>query len=140
MKVVKTDGPRGIFWTAAQRRVLLVLLTALLGYLAGRYLLNPKYISRPQPRIPPRFFDLADKIDPNDADWQTLAALPNIGERRAKDIVAYREKLLAADPTRRAFARAEDLFNIKGLGPSIVLQLRPYLIFPPAPATTSSPS
>jgi hypothetical protein len=127
-------------WTSPQRRVLIVLLLALLGYLAGRFALNPVYVSRPQPRVPPRYFDLADRIDPNEADWQTLAALPNIGEKRAKDVVAYREKFLAADPARQAFSRAEDLFNIKGFGPAIVLQLRPYLIFPKSPSTTSAAS
>lgn len=138
MKCATPRDPAG--WTAPQRRVLLVLLMALLAYLTFRYILNPMYVSRPPPRLPARFFDLADRIDPNEADWQTLAALPNIGERRAKDIVAHREKVTAADPTRRAFTRAEDLFNIKGLGPAIVLQLRPYLIFPERTGSATSSS
>ena len=79
-------------WTYSQRRVLLVLLSVLCVALIVRYALHPVYVSDPQPPVPARFSELADRIDPNTADWQTLAALPGIGERRAKDIVAYRER------------------------------------------------
>ena len=89
-------------WTAPQRRVLLVLLTIMLVFLAGRYACNSRYVSDPQPDLPPRYDELADRIDPNTADWQTLAALPGIGERRARDIVGYRER-------KRDQARQPDL-------------------------------
>lgn len=135
-----TLNRQSFYWSAGDRRILLVLLFGLLGYLVFRYVLNPVHVSDPQPRQPARFFDLADRIDPNTAQWQELAALPNIGEKRAKEIIAYREKFTVSNPGRRAFDRAEDLLNIKGFGFAIVTQLRPYLIFPgtEGPATISS--
>ena len=74
-------------WNESQRRVLLVLLAILLAFLLTRYACNRMYVSDPQPEVTPRFDELADRIDPNTADWQTLAALPGIGERRARDVV-----------------------------------------------------
>jgi hypothetical protein len=126
-------------WTPPQRRVLIVLLLVLLISLAVRYWFNPSFVSDPQPRFPARYFDLADRIDPNVADWQTLAALPNIGEKRAQEIVAYRQRVMQQRPQAPAFARADDLLRVRGIGPSIVSQLQPYLIFPRVdPAATTS--
>ena len=48
-------------------------------------------ISDPQPSEGPRAAELQSRIDPNAADWKTLAAIPNLGEKRAKAIVAYRD-------------------------------------------------
>jgi hypothetical protein len=129
-------------WTAKQRRVLIVLLSVLLVYLTIRLIRNPMDVSDPQPRHPPRATELADRIDPNTADWQTLAALPMIGEKRAREIIAYRERYVAQNPGEIAFTRLEDLMRIKGFGHSMIAHMEPYLTFP-APATTapaSSPS
>ena len=119
-------------WTDSQRVVLLVLLTVFLAFLTARYACNSMYVSDPQPEIPPRFDELADKIDPNTADWQTLAALPGIGERRARDIVEYRERkrAQAKDPALVVFDAPGDLLYIRGVGVAIVEGLRPYLMFP----------
>ena len=117
-------------WTYSQRRVLLVLLSALCVVLIVRYALNPVYVSDPQPPVPPRFNELADKIDPNTAGWQTLAALPGIGERRAKDIIAYRERVRGSDPSRVVFDAPGDLLYIKGIGPAMVSGIQDYLVFP----------
>jgi DNA uptake protein ComE-like DNA-binding protein len=98
---------------------------------------NRTYISDPQPARPARELDLADRIDPNTADVATLAALPGLGMKRAEDIVRYREQFQRENPGRRAFARAQDLLKIKGIGYSMMVQLAPYLLFPDtAPATT----
>jgi hypothetical protein len=128
----------GLFvtWTAPQRGVIIGLLVAILIYLAVRWWLNPLYVSDPQPRDPPRAVELADRIDPNTADWQTLAALPIIGQKRAREIVAYREKFVANNPGKLAFARIDDLYRMKGFGTAIVAQIEPYLIFPRQPPTT----
>ena len=125
-------------WSYSQRRVLLVLLSILCVALIVRYALNPVYVSDPQPAVPARYGELADKIDPNTADWQTLAALPGIGERRAKDIVDYRERqrARAGDPGRIVFDAPGDLLYIKGIGPAMISGIQDYLIFPrTAPAT-----
>jgi len=78
MRVPGALDPSRFTWTDAQRRVLLVLLTILLISLAAKYAFNSMYVSDPQPETGPHYNDLADKIDPNKADWQTLAALPGI--------------------------------------------------------------
>jgi hypothetical protein len=124
--------PSRFTWTDPQRRVLLVLLTILLLSLVARYAFNSLYVSDPQPETGPHYNDLADKIDPNTADWQTLAALPGIGERRARDIVDYRERkrTQAHDPTLVVFRARGDLLYVKGVGVGIVQALEPYLLFP----------
>jgi competence protein ComEA len=133
-------------WTPAQRGVLIALVLGLALYAGVRYALNPMHVSNPQPLVPPRASELADRIDPNTADLDSLAALPLIGERRARDIVAYRERFVADHPSEAAFKKPDDLLRIRGIGASMVDQLKPYLLFPPAtqPATsnraTSEPS
>ncbi|MGB7156802.1 MAG: helix-hairpin-helix domain-containing protein [Tepidisphaeraceae bacterium] len=125
-------------WTASQRGVLIALLGCLLIYLVIRYLLNPLYVSDPQPPRSPRYSELADKIDPNTADWQSLAALPGLGEKRAKTIIEYREAFTAKNPGNLAFSEPEDLLLVRGIGPSMLATLRPYLLFPPPPTTQST--
>ena len=124
-------------WTLPQRRVLLVLLSALLVFLVIRYAFNPIYVSDPQPEQPARFDELADRIDPNTADWTALAALPGVGEKKAKDIVAFREESKRYAPNGVAFAGPEDLLKVKGIGLAMLEGISPHLMFP-APATTSS--
>ena len=129
--------PARLTWTLPQRRALLLLLVVLLVFLAVRYAFNPVYVSDPQPERPARFDELADRIDPNTADWTMLAALPGIGEKRARDIVAYREEARRESPDRVVFARPEDLLRIKGIGLAMMEGIRPHLTFPP-PTTTRS--
>lgn len=117
-------------WTASQRRVLLGILVCLFVYLSVRYACNPVYVSDPQPEVPARFDDLADRIDPNTADWETLAALPGIGEKRAKDIVAYRERAAAEKPGKPVFEKPVDLLRIRGVGRAMMEGMEPYLTFP----------
>lgn len=129
-----SDTPR-YGWTESQRRVLLVLLTVFLVFLTARYACNRMYVSDPQPETGPRYNDLADRIDPNTSDWQTLAALPGIGEAKARDIVAYRERKRAEarDPNLVVFDAPGDLLYIRGIGPALVEAMKPHLLFPPAP-------
>ena len=125
-------------WTPRQRRAIVILLAGVLIYLTIRLIRNPVYVSDPQPRDPPRALELADRIDPNTADVATLAALPMIGQRRAQDIVDYRERFAAQNPGRPAFTRVEDLVRIRGFGGAMIEHVRPYLTFPkpqPPPAT-----
>ena len=124
--------PSRFTWTDSQRRVLLVLLTILLISLVARYALNSMYVSDPQPETGPRYGELADRIDPNTVDWQTLAALPGIGERRARDIVEYRERkrTQAHAPNLVVFRVPGDLLYVKGVGLGILQALQPFLLFP----------
>jgi DNA uptake protein ComE-like DNA-binding protein len=124
-------------WTASQRRALLLVLSAFAVVLAARLAFNPTYVSNPQPERPPRYHDLADRIDPNTADWQTLAALPALGEKRAKAITEYRDERLRARPGETVFNAPRDLMAVHGIGVGMVVTLRPYLVFPTdRPATT----
>ena len=117
-------------WTPTQRRALWILSAALLLFLSIQYVLRPQYVADPQPREGGRFADLADKIDPNEADWPTLAALPTVGESRAKTIVEYREAAKRRDPAAVVFRYPSDLTRVRGVGLTTVQNLRPYLAFP----------
>lgn len=125
-------------WTAPQRGVLIGFILILAAYVAIRYSLNPMYISDPQPLEPARARELADRLDPNLATADELAALPMIGEKRARDIVAHRERYVSEHSGSVAFEKPEDLMSIRGIGTSILMQIRPYLIFPVDRATTRS--
>lgn len=73
---------------------------------------------------------MADRLDPNVAGREDLAALPVLGLNRAGKIVAYREAYLRGHAGKPAFERAEDLLKVEGIGVATVEQLRPYLEFP----------
>jgi hypothetical protein len=123
-------------WSLRHRKLLIGLLCVMLVYLVARLIINPVYVSNPQPRVPSRASEVEDRIDPNMADVPTLATLPLIGEKRAKDIVTYREQYIVDHPGKLAFEKPTDLLRIRGIGPSMLEQIRPYLIFPTPPATT----
>jgi DNA uptake protein ComE-like DNA-binding protein len=123
-------------WTKSQRRVILALLIAVLIYLGIRLLLNPIYVSNPQPATPPRASELEDRIDPNTADAQALSTLPQMGEKRAKALIDYREQFLAMHPGQPAFSQPQDLLRVKGIGVSMLEELQPFLIFPANGPTT----
>lgn len=122
--------PRQWGWTLSQRRGLLVLLNVLLVFLTIQVIRNRMYISDPQSREGPRAAELQSRIDPNSADWQTLAAIPNLGEKRAKAIVAYRDGVHVTNRRRIVFHSPADLLLVRGIGAATVDNLRPYLMFP----------
>jgi predicted flap endonuclease-1-like 5' DNA nuclease len=111
-------------------RGLLFLLTLLTIYLGIRLALNRTFIDDPQPDIPARMNDLADRMDPNTATWQELAAIPGLGEKKAHSIVEFRDNWNQKHPNVPAFAKPEDLHAIKGIGPAMISNMKPYLIFP----------
>jgi DNA uptake protein ComE-like DNA-binding protein len=123
-------------WTPPQRRVVIGIVAALVVYGSIRLFLNRAYISDPQPATPARANDLADKIDPNSADAATLSVLPLIGDKRAADIVAFRERYVRDHPDEVAFKSLQDLLKIRGIGASTIEQIRPYLMFPSDRPTT----
>jgi competence protein ComEA len=123
-------------WTASQRGVLLVFVFILCAALSIRLYFNRAYISDPQPVRPARFDELADRLDPNTADWQSLAVLPQLGEKRAREIVDYRERFTHQHPGHVAFTRPQDLLYVRGIGLAMLETLRPYLMF----QTTTRPA
>jgi len=135
-----TDDPRRpheFGWSLSQRRALLALLALLLIYLTVRFAMNRENISDPQPPLGARAAELASRIDPNEADWQTLSTIPTLGEKRAMEIVAYRERVRSATPAATAFQRATDLLHIRGVGAATLENIKPYLVFPGEPTTSS---
>lgn len=62
----------------------------------------------------------SDVVDVNDADLDTLEALPGVGYTRAQAIIDYR---LAHGP----FTRLDDLDNVPGFGSATVAELEPLL-------------
>jgi len=66
-----------------------------------------------------------ERINPNEAPAASLMRLPQVGAARARAIVAHRDR---AD-RRPAFKTADDLQQIKGIGPAIVEDVRPWLQF-----------
>lgn len=123
-------------WSPSQRRGLLVLLTLLLAFLIFQAVRDRTFISDPQPAQGPRAAELQSRIDPNSADWQTLSAIPNLGPKRAHAIVAYRDSARGPDTRQVVFQRPADLLHVRGIGPAMVENLRPYLLFPPDAAQT----
>jgi competence ComEA-like helix-hairpin-helix protein len=121
-------------FTDRQRNVLLVLLVIGLAYAGIRWAMHRSTISDPQPEAGARAVELADRIDPDTADWQTLAILPGIAEKKAKGIVEWRERNRAAEGGR-VFRRVEDLVRVPGIGAATVDKLRPYLFIPDPPST-----
>jgi hypothetical protein len=126
-------------WTPSQRSVLVGLILILATYISIRWFFNRQYVSDPQPTVPARFSELADRIDPNTADVATLAALPTIGEKRAKDIVAYRDKWQRDGRRGQPFERLDDLLKIQGIGAATIAQLKPYLLFPESDRPATKP-
>lgn len=120
-------------WTQAQRSAIAGIVLIIVVALLCRRMLNPITIPDPLPDEPIRA-DLADHLDPNTATWQELAVIPYLGEKRAKAIVDWRDKWIAAHPGKRAFVSPTDLQHVKGIGPATASNMAPYLYFP-APAT-----
>lgn len=125
-------------WTARQRVAVVLLCVAVVSISLGRYAWNRAFVSDPQPLHPLREDELADRIDPNTADAATLSALPLIGDKKAQDIVKFRERYLATHPGKKAFEKPADLLLIRGIGQSTISQLSPYLIFSDQPTTKQS--
>ena len=60
----------------------------------------------------PSFAANAGKVNINTASVEELATLNKVGEKYAQRIVEYRE-------TNGLFEKAEDIVNVKGIGPKI---------------------
>lgn len=118
-----------MIWTARQRGALGVVVGVLVLGLAGWYGGNRVRVSDPQDEIGGRAGEVVDRIDPNTADWETLAALPVIGKAMAQRIVEEREAYRTAHPGQRAYTKVEDLLRVKGIGEATIRTIEPYLAF-----------
>jgi hypothetical protein len=122
--------PGAWLWTRRQRAVLAGALLIVAGWLFVRAMREPARVADPAPVTGELAHTLASRIDPNSAEWPAWAALPLIGEKRAKEIVAFRETWLVEHPGEVPFEKLEDLMRIKGIGKATIATLEPYLVFP----------
>jgi competence protein ComEA len=67
------------------------------------------------------------KVDLNAATMAELMTLPNIGQKRAEEIVRYR--------LTHGFKRPADLLRIKGIGRRTYFKLKPLVRVGPLPAS-----
>jgi DNA uptake protein ComE-like DNA-binding protein len=82
---------------------------------------------------------LGERINPNEAPVASLMRLPQIGTARARAIVAHRDRAGAEKGRVPVFKRADDLRQIKGIGPAIVEGARPWLRFGDLPQDGNEP-
>jgi DNA uptake protein ComE-like DNA-binding protein len=76
---------------------------------------------------------LGGRINPNEAPAASLVRLPQIGAARARAIVAHRDRAGMQERRMPVFTKADDLQQIKGIGPAIAEGLRPWLTFDDPP-------
>jgi competence protein ComEA len=117
--VDRSSPPRWLLRRADQAAVAALVVAALAamivwwiaqGGLSGRLI----EVDRSPPRTA-RF-----EVDINAADWPELMQLPGVGEALAHRIVDSRK-------ARGPFADHDDLRRVRGIGPKILEQIRPYL-------------
>jgi competence protein ComEA len=128
-----------MFWTSRQRGALCWAMAAILAAMFVRMRLNPAHINDPQTEAGERAQEVLSQIDPNIADWPTLAALPSIGPSLAKRIVEEREAFVAEHPGEIPYRQLDDLLRVKGIGPAILDAIAPYLTFSQIRPTTTHP-
>jgi competence ComEA-like helix-hairpin-helix protein len=83
--------------------------------------------------------DLGERINPNEAPAASLMRLPQIGAARARAIVAHRDRAGTERGRTLVFKKADDLRQIKGIGPAIVEGVRPWLRFDDLPQDGNEP-
>lgn len=83
---------------------------------------------------------LQERVNPNEAPVASLMRLPQVGAARARAIVTHRERAGSQAGRPPAFRTADDLQQIKGIGPAIVEDLRPWLQFDDLAGDANGPS
>ena len=110
--------------------MMLVIAAILLALMGGYYLgstrvqelpADPVYTESAESDPPEELSGPTDPVDINTAGVEELTTLPGIGEKRALDIIAYREE-------HGDFDYVEDLILVPGIGESIVEELLEYAV------------
>ena len=73
--------------------------------------------------------ELDEKINPNVASLGSMVRLSGVGIGKAAAIVAYREEFSERNGNKPAFQNADDLQNVKGIGPKTVINISKWLKF-----------
>ena len=96
-----------------------IFLTALFFLTAAPYV-SGKTKSLMEKKVEEQAQTPVEKIDINTADVKTLILVKGIGEKKAKQIVDYRQK-------HGPFKSVDDLLKIKGIGEKSLKKLKNYL-------------
>jgi competence protein ComEA len=108
---------------------LFVLALAALAFCGYRWLIWPVLLDKPLTAVPP-VEPLPDRLDPNTAELAELACLKGIGRSRAQAIIEFRKQYRQLHGRKsRAFKKAEDLLQIKGIGPATLAGICDLLYF-----------
>ena len=120
------EPPRWPGW--ATQVACYVVLAVVMGW--GLYLGHRRAVPLDEPIVVDRakVAQVEQRLDPNVAAWYDLARLPEMGEKTARAIVAFRQQQQARG-VPRPFARPEDLANVPGIGPKTVEIMWRYLKF-----------
>jgi len=127
--------PFDVSWSRRNIAAGLVACVAFAAALLAGWQARPLAVGRHIPLWGQRISAGTERINPNTASAGSLQRLPGIGKVRAESIIAYRR---THGPV--AFRCAEDLAEIRGIGPAIVRNVAPDLAFdrPAAPAATAA--
>ena len=75
-------------------------------------------------------YNLAGKINPNEASWASMARLPGIGIGKAKAIVRYRQQWRERNKNgENPFKEDKDLCKINGIGEKTVEKIKEYIYY-----------
>src|SRR5947209_7413695 len=124
-------------WTTSQRAVILALAIGSFAFLTFRRIAHTHFVPDPQPAEGLRAAELADRLDPNTATVAEIAAIPNVGEKLAESVVAYRDGRVKDYPGRPAFREPTDLLRVRGIGVARMEAMQAYLVFPPTTRPTA---
>jgi len=131
IELTESAGTYGLkSMTLRQTRGLAMLILVGVGVVLLKAVDGFSYWPDPPPISGSRWTELADRIDPNTADLRLMSALPGLGDRKARELVAFRERMQLIDPTKPVFANIDDLMKVKGVGFAITRKIEPYLEFP----------
>lgn len=103
------------------RAVVLIVIVWAIAFIPILSVLTPPPNASPQ--------RAATTINPNDAPWWELTALPRIGETTARKVTALRKQTKRQDGPQTAFNSPSDLQRVRGIGPKTVRRIAPFLHF-----------
>jgi len=115
----------GFHWRRRDLAVLIGLCAASAGALLGRWAPGRLWVGPAVGVDQARVRAATETIDPNTASVASMQRLPGLGPAKTAAIVAYRD---AHRP--RAFAAADDLTRVDGIGPVTLRRIRQHLALP----------
>ncbi len=97
--------------------VLCVLFSILIVGVVIKYVMDTHLVSGDIEVLRQNPAELSLRLDVNAAEWHELLPLPQIGEKRARAIIEYRD-------THGPFTSIDELLNVKGITPGVLEAIR----------------